>query len=143
VDPTTKPFRRAAIIPVLVAIAFAAAGCSVSFGTTPDAPATAAATATADSAGPSAAVTSSDAAALCTDLSTEDQVDLSDIQDSLTYWQQVVADAPPDIADQAQAVDDGFNKIADGTSPDDLDNNNAINDAINALEAWDVDNCPG
>lgn len=83
------------------------------------------------------------ASALCTDLSTENQVDFSDVTLSLRYWDQVVADAPSSVVDQAQAVDDGFRKIADGMSPDDVENNDAINTAIGALESWSVDNCPG
>jgi hypothetical protein len=148
VNPKSVPLTRAAILPALVAILFVATGCSVTFGTTPNSPAssTAASAAASGASGSGAAspdASDSGAEALCTDLSTEDQLDMSDIQASLTYWEKVVADSPAGIVDQAQAVEDGFNKIADGMSADDQENNNAINNAIEALETWDVDNCPG
>jgi hypothetical protein len=136
--PPSKPAGRAALAAVCTMILLAAAGCSVSFGTVDDSPS--AESAASDS--PVAAATTADASPLCTDLSTEDDVDFNDLQASLTYWGQVVADAPPEIVDQAQAVLDGFNKRADGTSAADDDNNNAINDAIGAVESWSIDNCP-
>ncbi len=138
---------RAALASVSAVILFAAAGCSVTLGTVADSPSAGSAATDSPSAGSAATDSPSMAPStalspLCTDLSKENGVDLSDVQASLTYWAQVVADSPPDIVAQAQAVEDGFNKIADGTSPDDQDNNNAINDAIGALESWSVDNCP-
>lgn len=134
--------RQRATLAALVfsAMLIVTAGCSIQSGAaTSSAPSHAAPA----SVAPTTAAAADGASALCADLKSMGKFDPNDVQASLTFWKKAAADAPASISDQAQAVVDGFNKVAAGLSASDADNSNAINGATIAVQAWGIHNCKG